>query len=125
MWHYTSVSREEFDQRKTFVHDILLDLGCEILDEDVYRKARIERGYDGNYTRLIYKFQNGYFRIDEILFEDKPFIVLEWVESFDEMIVGRMEDVEPFPYDLPDYKIVKEVKFALGIEPYPDTYPDY
>jgi hypothetical protein len=36
-----------------------------------------------------------------------------------------MWDVEPFPYDLPLEKIEKEVLFAFGIEPYPESYPNY
>lgn len=69
--------------------------------------------------RPIYKFQDGFYRIDEVLFPEKPFIVLEYANTIEEVKKNIMEDLEPFPYDLSDEDTVKEVRYSLGIEPYP------
>jgi len=75
--------------------------------------------------RITYLYKNEYYRADIIGFDEKPFIVIEWTDDSNYAAVGSMEDVEPFPYDLPDWKIEKEVRFAFEVEPYPETYPDY
>jgi len=33
-----------------------------------------------------------------------------------------MEDAAPFPYDLTEDELLKEVKYSLRIEPYPKDY---
>ena len=51
-------------------------------------------------------------------FPDKPFIVIE-CGTYDELINNIMDDLDPFPYDLTEAELLKEVKYSLGIEPYP------
>ena len=36
-----------------------------------------------------------------------------------------MEDVDVLPLDLEPERIEKAVRYAFGIEPYPEKYPDY
>lgn len=69
----------------------------------------------------IYKFKNGYYRIDEDLLTEKPFIVLEFAETEEEVKRNTMEDCDPFPCDLSDEEIVKEIRYSLGLEPYPNS----
>lgn len=48
----------------------------------------------------------------------KPFIVIE-CGDLDELMNNIMDDAEPFPYDLSYEELCDEVKYSLGIEPYP------
>ena len=41
--------------------------------------------------------------------------------TYDELIHNIMEDLDPFPYDLTEAELLKEVKYSLGIEPYPEN----
>lgn len=122
MWFYKNVSRAEFERRKNQIGQIMLELGCEIVELPHENKLT---SYVNDFSeewvsiRPTYKFQNGFYRIDEVLFPDKPFIVLAFAETADEVIRDIMEDCDPFPYDLPDDETAKEVKYSLGIEPYP------
>lgn len=52
------------------------------------------------------------------MFENKPFIVIEFADTVDEVMKNIMEDSDPFPYDLSDIDKIKEIKYALGIELY-------
>ena len=68
-------------------------------------------------TRRVFEFEGEFYRVSEICF-NKPFIVLE-VGNYEELVKNIMEDADPFPYDLPDNELLKEVKYSLEIEPYP------
>lgn len=122
MWFYKNVSRADFEKRKDYIGQIMLELGCEIVELPYENKLT---SHVNEYTevwiseRPTYKFKNGFYRISEVLFPEKPFIVLEYGETSDEVIRNIMEDCEPFPYDLSDEETVREVKYSLSIEPYP------
>lgn len=126
MWPYQSVSREEFEKRKNFAELILRNLGCVVLADQLPYKQKTTT-YDTNFEetwfseRPVYRYGNLYVRIDEVLFRDRPYIVLECAETIDEVMKNIMEDADPFPYDLPDAEIVKEIKCTLGIDPYPES----
>lgn len=124
MWIYKFVSRENFEKRKDFVDTILRKSGC--------TTANIKLPYEQNTTmhtadftetfiskRPLYQYKTCYLRIDEVLFPKKPFIVLEFADTIEEVQNNIMEDADPFPYDLSDDEIVQEVKYSLKIEPYP------
>ena len=53
-------------------------------------------------------------------FPNKPFIVIE-CGTYDELINNVMDEADPFPYDLTEAELLKEVKYSLGIEPYPEN----
>lgn len=126
MWFYKNVSRAEFEKRKDFVEQIMRELGCEATELELQYENKIT-SYVNDYTevwsskRPTYKFKNVFYRVSEVLFPEKPFIVLEYGETTDEAIRNITEDCEPFPYDLSDDETVKEVKYSLGIEPYPQS----
>lgn len=123
MWNYRSVSRREFEKRKAFVAQSMLKLGCEAVEIALpYKQKTISCGKSEETwisKQPIYKFKSGFYRIDEVLFPEKPFIVLEYSDTLEEVKMNIMEDLEPFPYDLSDEKIRKEIEYSLGIEPYP------
>lgn len=84
MWIYESVTRQEFESIK-----------------DKIEKSAFE--YEGLY-----------YRVDEVCFSDKPFIVIE-CGTYDELMKNIMEDIDPFPYDLTEDELLNEVKYSLGI----------
>lgn len=122
MWSYKTVSREEFEERKAFAAKIMRELGCEAINIELpYEQKTTAYGAGFEETHFskqpIYKFKDGYYRIDEVLFPEKPFIVLEYAETEEEVKRNAMEDCDPFPYDLSDEEIIKEIRYSLGIEP--------
>ena len=118
-WKYgIKPSRTEVESRLNFVETLFIELGATPTDLNRDRQLKFNE-------RKIYRYKDGYYSVDVVGFDEKPFIVIEFTNNDEYAANGALEDVEPFPYDLPDEKIVQEVKFAFEIEPYPDTYPDY
>ena len=105
MWKYKTVSRDEFETRKEFVEQIMLRLGAE----------PTKYGNSIPASRTIYKYKHEYYRVDEILIWDKPYLVIEWTDRLDFITDGIdiMEDIAPFPYDLSDEQITLEITSAL------------
>lgn len=85
------------------------------------------RSYVGNdfveniSTRPVFEYKGEYYRVDEVCFPGKPFIVIE-CGTYEELINNVMDEAAPFPYDLTEDELLKEVKYSLGIEPYPENY---
>lgn len=111
MWRYDNVTREEFEKRKARVREIMCELGAEALNIELPYACK----------RPVFKLNDEYFRVDELLFSKKPFIVIEF-GTYDELLKNIMEDAEPFPYDLSDNELKNEVSYSLGIKPYPAIY---
>ena len=91
------------------------------------RHSRVLFSYIGNNdfientsTRSAFEYRGEYYRVDEVCFPGKPFIVIE-CGTYDELINNIMDDLDPFPYDLTEAELLKEVKYSLGIEPYPEN----
>lgn len=105
MWSYENISKESVKERSLFVENVIEKLGAEFVCET-----------KENGTQKVWKFRNKYVRVDSIGFEKKPFIVLEFSDNLER----PYEDSDPFPYDLPDEEMVLEVKYSLGILPYPE-----
>ncbi|MCH5318050.1 MAG: hypothetical protein J1E05_08765 [Eubacterium sp.] len=125
MWFYDNVSRDEFEKKKDYVEQIMCELGAVKLSINLPYQQKTT-SYSGDIEEIhysqrpIFKFKNEYFRVDEFICNDKPYIVIE-CGTYDELMKNSMEDADPFPYDLPDDEIKNEVKYSLGIEPYPST----
>lgn len=68
-----------------------------------------------NFKRPVFEYNGLYYRVDEICFPNKPFIVIE-CGTYDELLKNCMEDVDPFPCDLTDDELLAEVKYSLGME---------
>ena len=66
-------------------------------------------------VRPTFEYNGQYYRVDEVCFSDKPFIVIEY-GTYDELMNNAMEDAEPFPYNLTEEELLNEVKYSLGIE---------
>lgn len=72
-------------------------------------------------VRPTFEYNGQYYRVDEVCFSDKPFIVIEY-RTYDELMNNAMEDAEPFPYNLTEEELLNEVKYSLGIEVCPGEY---
>lgn len=122
MWHYKNVTRTEFEEAKDSVEQIMLALGAEVYDADLPVRSvksvisgKCEETFSSE--RKVFVYNGEFFRVDEVLLSQKPFIVIEF-GVFDDFVNNTTEDAEPFPYDLTYEEIVKEVRYSLGIEPY-------
>ena len=124
MWNYTDITRDEFERIKDHIEEIMVDHGAVAQDIDL-NYAKITTSIDKESNEIVweshrkaYKFKDLYYRIDEVFFDKKPFIVPE-VGTYDELIKNIMEDADPFPWDLSEEEMKDEVSFFLGEKPYP------
>ncbi|MBQ3611911.1 MAG: hypothetical protein IJA01_06565 [Firmicutes bacterium] len=119
MWTYEDITREEFEKRKDYVEKVMVELGAVPTEHAASVKVSTYANNQliGEHTsnRTIYIYQEEYYRVCEMLYKDKPFIVIEFAESLERALSNCMEDIDPFPHDLSDNEIVKEVKCSLGI----------
>lgn len=66
--------------------------------------------YTSSNGRTVYMIKGWYVRVDEILFPDKPYIVLEVSDNVNDVLENIMEDCDSFPYDLSDVEIQTIIK---------------
>ena len=122
MWPYKQVTREEFEHVKDKVENMIIRFGGIACDISLPYVGKTTSLYAENEVvnlsnRPVYKYNDEYFIVEEVCFA-KPFVVIEYGD-YDDLLHNRMMDAEPFPYDLPDELLEKEVKYSLGILPYP------
>ena len=115
MWPYKQVSQEEFNRRKKLVEQMLIAFGAKKIDLQMTYKDTSKTILKGvHYTSLnettVYMIKERYVRVDEILFPDKPYIVLEVSDNVNDVLESTMEDCDPFPYDLSDAEIQTIIK---------------
>ena len=63
--------------------------------------------------RAVYRYQDGFYRVDEVLFPQKPFLVMEWAGREEDVRNNGMEDTDPFPWDLGEEEILAELQKLL------------
>ena len=106
MWWYKDVTRAEFEAVKDKVEEIMLSFGAVKFDTELPCVQKTT-SYSGNFEethiskRPVFTYNGEYFCVDEVLFRDKPFIVIAFGTK-DDLLKNTLEDAEPFPYDLPD-----------------------
>lgn len=116
MWIYKNVTRDEFEMRKDFVENILIELGAVPTEFSCEHKvSSLVEGMTESIVshRKIFEYERQYYRVCEALLPEKPFIVIEYADSRDKAINGVMEDCDPFPYDLSDSETINQVKAIL------------
>jgi len=119
MWIYESVTRQEFESIKDKIEKFIVMLGGKKLSVGLpYTQKTVS--YSGSdmventSVRAAFEYEGLYYRVDEVCFSDKPFIVIE-CGTYDELMKNIMEDIDPFPYDLTEDELLNEVKYSLGI----------
>ena len=113
MWKYKDITRENFEKRKDYVEQILIELGAISINYNcITRVFSLGTEFSESIIsdQTIYQYEDAYFRVDEVLFSDKPYIVIEWADNLEIVLNNTMEDTEPFPYDLSDEEILDEVR---------------
>ena len=126
MWKYAGITRQEFEAIKDKIDKYIVMLGGNIVDVDLpYEQCTVTcSGNDAvknSSVRPTFEYNGQYYRVDEVCFSDKPFIVIEY-GTYDELMNNAMEDAEPFPYNLTGEELLNEVKYSLGIEVCPGEY---
>lgn len=113
MWKYDFITIEEFGVKRKKVEDFITAVGGKVV--------KIDLPYNLHFSeQKVFNYNGRYYRVDAIEFENKPHFVIE-CGSLDEVIKNIMNDADPFPYDLRDEEILKEVKYSLGILAYPQV----
>ena len=125
MWNYTCVTRRQFEAVKDKAEEFIVSLGGRKADIALPYAQKTVSIASGNKTvhisaRPPFEYNGQYYRVNEICFSEKPFLVIE-CGSYDELMKNAMEDADPFPYDLSDEELLNEVKYSLGIAPDPEV----
>lgn len=113
MWKYLEITREDFETRKDFIESIFLELGAVSTDlGKLHEVSSYSRDVSETISssRSVFEYRDNYYRVSEVLFPKKPFIVIEWSERIEDVHNNIMEDTDPLPYDLTDNEIRKEIK---------------
>ena len=123
MWWYENVTRVDFEAVKDTIEQIMFRLGASKYEIRLPYEVKTTNYSDDfeethHSVRSVFTYKGLFFRVDEVLFSQKPFIVIERGD-LDELMNNIMDDAEPFPYDLSYEELCDEVKYSLGIEPYP------
>ena len=124
MWKYTDITRDEFERIKDHIEEIMVAHGAVAQEIDLpYSQTATTVQKDSDVIvreshRKVYKYKDLYYRIDEVCFDKKPFIVAE-IGTQDELMKNTMEDATPFPWDLSEEEMEDEVSFFLGEKLYP------
>ena len=75
--------------------------------------------------RLSYVRDGLYYRVELDSFAEGEVITITAAENPAYARLGLGDNIAGFRVGLPEEKIEREVRFAFGLEPYPETYPDY
>ncbi len=100
-WKYPNIDRTAILKRITTVESFLQKYGAEFIGVTCERRSWQSKGSPDicwEMKQNVWKKKNDYIRVDYLLFDEKPFLVLELSDQFD----GPYEDADPFPYDLRD-----------------------
>jgi len=84
-----------------------------------------ERNRDLFGQRQTFLYHGNYYRVDHAEFDDIPFLIINCIDDPRFAGIGVMEDVEAIPITLTEKQIEMEVRYAFGIEPYPENYPNW
>jgi len=122
MWKYGCVTRQEFESIKDKIEEFIVSLGGNEVSVGLsYVQRTVSHSgtdiVENISTRPAFEYNERYYRVDEVCFPGKPFIVIE-CGTYDELMKNVMEDADPFPYDLTEDELRNEVKYSLRIEPY-------
>jgi hypothetical protein len=111
------MTEEMMEEKMRFVESVFEKYGAEPLDINEKNREKFEQ-------RRIFKYKDSYFRVDHLKFEedDKPYLVLGCTDDEKFAGVGLLEDIDAFSFDLTDEELEQEVRYAFGIDPYPEDY---
>lgn len=117
MWPYKTVTRGQLEKKKDLVERLLERLGA--VPTDLGRPHPVSSygagiGETFLSDRTVYRCGGGFYRVDELLFREKPFLVMEWAGREEDVRNNAMEDADPFPWDLGEEELLEELARLLG-----------
>ena len=74
--------------------------------------------------RAIYELGGTFFRAGTAEFDGRPFLILSSIDKRKFAEVGILDDIDALPADCGEERMEKAVRYALGVEPYPEVYPE-
>ena len=110
-------SEEAMEKRISFVESLFTKYGAEQVEMD--EKAREKAG-----VKNVYTYDGSFYKVDALKFDEEadPFIVLSCTDEKKFADLGLFEDIDAFDFTASDEKLEKGVRYAFGIEPYPEDY---
>lgn len=117
-WPYENIDYNEFDAVIKACEQIIISLGGKLIIERNENETWVLNKEDyisEQVAKHVYRFRDGYVRVDKMYFPEKPFLVLEFADE----IEGPYEDADPFSFDLAMEEVKLEIEYALGVLPYP------
>lgn len=114
MWPYKNHSEEEYYRVIEYVQSYAESLGAEYVCSKLQKFTTYWNDKDIQETTelKIFKYNGEFFWVENHFLPERPFIVLSFGDSIDSIF----EDADPFPYDLSEDELKKEVRYSLGIE---------
>lgn len=120
-WPYKNIEQSDFEDVLRLVENIIVEHGgilTTVTEENEAYYSTSGLKIKELVKQNVFRFRDEFVRVDRLYYSDKPSIVLE----FSDCVEGPYEDADPFPYDLPSDEIVKDIKQAMLIIPYPDWH---
>ena len=95
MWWYEDVSRADFEAVKDTIEQIMLQLGASKYEIRLPYEVKTTNYSDDfeethHSVRSVFTYKGLFFRVDEVLFRQKPFIVIE-CGDLDELMNNIMQ----------------------------------
>lgn len=114
MWPYRKHKKKDYEKAIEFIEQYAVSLGAKFVGTKKEKFTTIAGDIviKESLNMNIYKFDGLYFWVEHHFVPEKPFIVLSFGESIDSI----SDDADPFPYDLPEEELKKEVRYSLGLE---------
>ena len=110
---------DQVEKALKFVEDMFVKYGAVRADDSLNEHLQ-KMGLRSCFVR------NGlYYRAEYCEFDEGPAIVITATSDPIFASVGIQDNIGGFSANLPEEKLEKEVRFLFGIEPFPDTYPEY
>lgn len=79
-----------------------------------------ERFGDG----VIYEYGGVYYRAGSASFDGQDFLVIASIDKPKFAALGLLEDIDVLPAESSEERLEQAVRYALGVEPYPERYPE-
>ena len=104
------------EEKLKYIEELFIQYGAVQTDLDSRRNEEFEE-------RPIFSRNGIFFRTGILEMEGKQFIQISAAEDRKFADVGILEDIDLIRADAGQQRIEKAVRYALGIEPYPEMYP--
>ena len=114
MWPYRDIEESVFESAKDLAENVLSKLGAvkTVIPSNHIVRMCDQEGHvllDRISHRPIWRYQNHYYRVDEVFFDSAPWIALEFAESDLDAADDAFAILEPFRYSLSE----DEMKAAI------------